>query len=195
MRAFLATLIIFSSPLLHANIVEEPQSDIATEEVEAHSPFDYEVLVMDAEDADEIGLYQLSNEELFGDEGVLNLFREEYDVASKSKVSRRGPRALKRSCAAVRNGTASWYGPGFHGRKAASGERFNQNALTAAHKTIPFNSIVRVCYKGRCTNVRINDAGPYSGGRVIDLSKAAARAIRMGGTGHVTLKVVRCAKS
>lgn len=94
----------------------------------------------------------------------------------------------------VRNGGASWYGPGFHGKTTANGETFNQNALTAAHKTLKFGSIVRVTYKGKSVDVRINDAGPYHGGRVIDLSKAAATKIGLIAPGHgpVTLTLIRC---
>ena len=74
-------------------------------------------------------------------------------------------------------GLASWYGPGFHGRLTASGERFNQNDLTAAHRKLPLGSEVRVTNleNGRSIVVEINDRGPYVAGRVIDLSKAAAR--------------------
>lgn len=88
-------------------------------------------------------------------------------------------------------GTASWYGPGFHGRTAASGERFNQNAMTAAHKTLPFDTKVRVTNQktGKSVVVRISDRGPYYGGRIIDLSKAAAKALGIikAGTGKVCL--------
>jgi rare lipoprotein A len=82
-------------------------------------------------------------------------------------------------------GQASWYGPGFHGRHTASGEVFNQNALTAAHRTLPFGTQVRVTnvHNGRQVVVRINDRGPFSRGRVIDLSAAAAQAIGLRGAG------------
>jgi rare lipoprotein A (peptidoglycan hydrolase) len=98
-----------------------------------------------------------------------------------------------RNCVA-KNGMASWYGPGFNGRKTANGERFNQNAFTAAHKTLKFGTILNVTYNGRSVKVRINDAGPYVGGRVIDLSKAAAQALGMIGPGHgqVKLQVISC---
>lgn len=88
-------------------------------------------------------------------------------------------------------GMASWYGPGFHGRRSANGERFNQNALTAAHKTLPFGTKVRVTnlYNNRSVVVRINDRGPYSGRRVIDLSAAAAREIGMIGSGVANVKL------
>lgn len=86
-------------------------------------------------------------------------------------------------------GLASWYGPGFGGHRTASGERFNVGALTAAHRSLPFGSRVRVTSRrtGRSVVVRINDRGPYVGGRVIDLSPAASRALGMNGTEPVTL--------
>ena len=77
------------------------------------------------------------------------------------------------------SGMASWYGPGFDGNMSASGERFDQNALTAAHRTLPFGTIVQVTNldNGRTVLVRINDRGPYAGDRMIDLSAAAARVL------------------
>ena len=71
---------------------------------------------------------------------------------------------------------SSWYGPYFHGRLTANGERYDMHGLTAAHKTLPFGTKLRVCYKG-CTNVRINDRGPFIGARELDLSYGAAQAI------------------
>ena len=86
-------------------------------------------------------------------------------------------------------GVASWYGPGFHGKKTANGERFNTHDLTAAHKTLPFGTKVRVTNEstGKSVVVRINDRGPYAHGRVIDLSKAAAETVGISGVGKVTL--------
>lgn len=86
-------------------------------------------------------------------------------------------------------GTASWYGPGFHGRKTASGERFNQYAMTAAHKTLPLGSRVKVTNlkTNKSIVVKINDRGPYVGGRIIDLSKGAAQALGINGTGKVSI--------
>lgn len=74
---------------------------------------------------------------------------------------------------------ASWYGGSHHGGPTASGEKFNQNALTAAHRTFPFNTRVRVTNpaNGKSVVVRINDRGPFTGGREIDLSYAAAKQI------------------
>ena len=78
-------------------------------------------------------------------------------------------------------GVASWYGPGFHGRKTANGERYNQYELTAAHRKYAFNTQLCVRNKGngKTVVVRVNDRGPYVGKRVIDLSKAAAEEIGM----------------
>lgn len=91
-------------------------------------------------------------------------------------------------------GMASWYGPGFHGRRSASGEVFNQNDLTAAHRTLPFGTRVRVTNMstGQSVVVRINDRGPFGHGRVIDLSAAAASNIglRASGVGRVQLEVL-----
>ncbi|MGB3612204.1 MAG: septal ring lytic transglycosylase RlpA family protein [Elainellaceae cyanobacterium] len=79
------------------------------------------------------------------------------------------------------SGMASWYGPGFHGRQSASGETFNQHALTAAHPSLPFGTLLQVtnAHTGRTVTVRVNDRGPYAGHRVLDLSAGAAQAIGM----------------
>src|SRR3954463_15258962 len=89
----------------------------------------------------------------------------------------------------LQSGAASWYGPGFHGKRTANGETFSTNALTAAHKTLPFGTKVRVTNErtGQSVVVRINDRGPYAHGRVIDLSKAAAETVGIAGVGKVTL--------
>lgn len=89
------------------------------------------------------------------------------------------------------DGIASWYGPNFHGKKTSNGETYNMNAMTAAHKTLPMNTMVRVINlrNNRTTTVRINDRGPFVAGRIIDLSKAAASAIDMLGTGTAPVKL------
>jgi rare lipoprotein A len=91
-------------------------------------------------------------------------------------------------------GIASWYGLPFHGRRTANGERFDMNALTAAHPSLPFGTRVKVrsLVNGREVIVRINDRGPFAPGRVIDLSHAAARAIGLVGFGtkRVSLTLV-----
>jgi len=85
---------------------------------------------------------------------------------------------------------ASWYGPGFHGRLTANGERFNQWALTAAHKTLPFGTLVRVTHGRKSVVVRINDRGPFIKGRTIDLSRGAATKIGCLGVCSVKIEVL-----
>jgi len=85
---------------------------------------------------------------------------------------------------------ASWYGPGFHGNLTANGERYNQYGLTAAHKTLPFGTRLKVCYK-RCAVVRVNDRGPYVHRRSFDLSKGAADAIGLTRSGVGKVKITR----
>ena len=88
-------------------------------------------------------------------------------------------------------GVASYYGRRFHGRLTANGERFNMNAMTAAHKTLPFGTRVRVTNprNGRAVTVRINDRGPFIRGRTIDLSRAAAQRIGMIQSGHARVQL------
>jgi rare lipoprotein A len=94
----------------------------------------------------------------------------------------------------VETGMASWYGPPYHNRRGANGEIYNQNAMTAAHRTLPLNSMVRVTNlsTGRSAMVRITDRGPFVGDRVIDLSLAAAKAVGVwqAGTAEVKLEVL-----
>lgn len=91
----------------------------------------------------------------------------------------------------VEAGMASWYGPGFAGRRTANGEVFDPSQLTAAHKSLPFNSLVRVVNEtnGMAVVVRINDRGPFKPGRIIDLSRAGAEAIGMIGTGVARVRL------
>ncbi|MGB3766053.1 MAG: septal ring lytic transglycosylase RlpA family protein [Phormidesmis sp.] len=100
----------------------------------------------------------------------------------------------KLAIASTTVGGASWYGPGFNGRLSASGEVFNQYALTAAHRTLPFGTRVLVTnlYTGQQVTVRINDRGPYAGDRIIDLSAGAAEQIGLvsSGVGTVQLDVL-----
>ena len=95
----------------------------------------------------------------------------------------------------VQEGVASWYGPGYHGRRTSSGEVFDQEAMTAAHVNFAFGTQVKVTLlsTGRSVVVRINDRFPAYKGRVIDLSRAAARRIGLlgPGTGIVRMEVVR----
>jgi rare lipoprotein A len=89
-------------------------------------------------------------------------------------------------------GIASWYGHPYHGRRAASGEIYNMYAMTAAHRTLPFGTEVRVhdLEDGHAVDVRINDRGPFVKGRIIDLSYAAAQAIGMPGIARVRLEIL-----
>lgn len=88
-------------------------------------------------------------------------------------------------------GKASWYGNEYHGRQTASGEVFNQNAMTAAHRELPFGTIVLVknLNNGRTVKVRINDRGPFVRGRIIDLSRGAAEKIDMVRDGVVPVRI------
>lgn len=95
----------------------------------------------------------------------------------------------------VETGIASWYGPGFHGKRTANGERFDQNELTAAHRTLQLPSLVRVTNleNGRSVIVRVNDRGPFKRGRIIDVSSRAADLLgfKGKGTAKVRLEVLR----
>ena len=95
----------------------------------------------------------------------------------------------------VISGEASFYGPGFHGNKTASGEAYNQNAMTCAHKTLPLGTVLRVTLPqtGKQADVRVNDRGPYKDGRILDLSVAAAKQIGLAplGVAEVEAEVIR----
>lgn len=102
------------------------------------------------------------------------------------------------SCATLTSGykergVASYYGPGFHGRQTANGERFNKHELTAAHRTLPFGTKLRVknISNGEEVVVRINDRGPYVDGRIIDLSEEAARRLNFISSGHTVVELTR----
>ena len=91
----------------------------------------------------------------------------------------------------TQQGKASWYGGKHHGKKTASGVAYNMHSLTAAHKTLPFNSKVKVTdmNSGKCVIVRITDRGPYSGNRILDLSYAAAKDIDIINKGVAKVKL------
>jgi rare lipoprotein A len=91
----------------------------------------------------------------------------------------------------TQTGIASWYGPRFHGRKTASGEVFDQNKMTAAHRTLPFGTRVELTHvkNGRSVEVRINDRGPYRRGRIIDVSRAAAADLGMKNAGLARVQI------
>lgn len=117
-------------------------------------------------------------------------------VLAGACAQRKGPSASPASIEHrhVETGQASWYGKAHHGELTASGERFDMHALTAAHRTLPFGTIVRITHlgSGKSVNVRINDRGPFRSSRIIDLSYEAAR--RLGivarGTARVKLTVI-----
>ena len=95
------------------------------------------------------------------------------------------------SARSVQVGQASWYGPGFFGNRTASGEVFRPGTLTAAHRYLPFGTRVRVTnlYNGRQAVVRINDRGPFSGGRIIDLAHGAAQVLGLTASGVADVKL------
>ena len=92
----------------------------------------------------------------------------------------------------AQKGKASWYGPGFHGRKTASGERFNQHALTAAHRRLPLGTRATVVNmaNGKSIEVEINDRGPYVPGRILDVSKEVAERLGMRKAGTAPVRLI-----
>ena len=92
-------------------------------------------------------------------------------------------------------GTASWYGRQFHGRKTASGETFDMNAMTAAHRSLPLNCYIRVTNRnnGKSVVVKVNDRGPFHGNRVVDLSYGAAKQLGITSAGTATVSIERVA--
>ena len=94
-------------------------------------------------------------------------------------------------CEQFEQGEGSWYGPGFHGHRTANGEKYNQNALTAAHPTLPFGTVLEVINteNGKTVRVRINDRGPFVGKRIIDLSHKAALSVDMVKKGKARLEL------
>jgi len=97
----------------------------------------------------------------------------------------------KKDMSALESGVASWYGPKFHGRLTANGEKYDMDGMTAAHRTLPFNTIVVVenLDNGKTVQVRINDRGPFAKDRIIDLSRSAASQIEMIGPGTANVRV------
>jgi len=108
-------------------------------------------------------------------------------VVSACATTRKASRGVT-----IERGIASWYGPGFHGRFTASGERYDMDAMTAAHKSLPFGTVVEVrnLDNGRTARVRINDRGPFVKGRILDLSRAAAKALGIYGPGTAPVEIV-----
>jgi len=116
---------------------------------------------------------------------------------SSALATRRLPswqrRAKRAEILKVINTRATWYGPGFHGRRTASGERFNRNAMTMASRHLPFGTRVRVVNTrtGRSAVAKVNDRGPFRHGYMADLSQGLARKIGLGGSGPVRLEILR----
>lgn len=108
------------------------------------------------------------------------------------QARRRPPPAQPRPIGYMETGVASWYGVPYHGRQAANGEIYDMEKLTAAHRTLPFNTWVRVenVSNGKSVEVRIIDRGPFVGDRIIDLSHAAARQIEIIGPGVANVRVI-----
>lgn len=126
--------------------------------------------------------------------------KQRVSTSRKAKPApRRSKRTVRRTPAArpvpagtIIQGKASWYGPGFHGRRTASGERFNRHAHTLAHRGLPFNTRVRIVnmQNGRSAVGRVNDRGPHVRGRVVDLSEALARRLGIRGVARVRCEVL-----
>ena len=113
--------------------------------------------------------------------------------ATPNRHSFTSPRSAGRLPAGgMQTGVATWYGPGFHGRRTASGERFNRNAMTLAHRHMPFGTRVRVTNlkNGKSVVGRVNDRGPFVRGRHFDLSQGMARKLGIGGVGKVRVEVI-----
>ena len=117
----------------------------------------------------------------------------DFDPPANSSPNPIGLRASPDALPGPATGLASWYGPGFHGRRTASGELFSRHEMTAAHRTLPLGSLLHVTNPetGVGVVVRINDRGPFHGNRVIDLSQAAASALGIvaKGVGRVDLRL------
>lgn len=114
-----------------------------------------------------------------------------YRSGRHSRRERRGERRSYSGSCEARSGVASYYGSELAGHRTASGSRFNPNAMTAAHRTLPFGTLVRVIHGGRSVVVTITDRGPFVAGRVIDLSRAAAQSLGIS-TGYVSLQILNC---
>lgn len=125
----------------------------------------------------------------------LSLFLASCGVTSRiDKKSRADNRTTVSTGQILEEGVASWYGPNFHGKLTANGEKYDMHGLTAAHRTLPFNTVLEVENKdnGKKVKVRINDRGPFAKDRIIDLSKKAAEEIEMvgPGTANVLLRLI-----
>ncbi len=165
---FLIVLILLASPVGATETLEGPASGVQTDAVAARLP-DWP-----AEDAEALPSHT--------------------DMGAGLSVSVPGEAAIGAALQReIDRGKASYYGKRFHGRRTASGERFNMYALTAAHPSLPFGTRLRVRHleSGREVVVRINDRGPHVGGRILDLSQAAAEALGMLQAGESRVALVQ----
>ena len=117
---------------------------------------------------------------------------DDEDAKPAKKVASKKSKGGDGGGSVYETGVASWYGGNFNGRKTANGETYDMWAMTAAHKSLPFGTVVKVTNtkNGDSTVVRINDRGPFVGGRVIDLSRAAANDINLDGLANVKLTIL-----
>ena len=154
--------------------------------------FNQYVILPDSTDDQAHDALQATNRlrRLMGNATPLKEIKGQPKVVAKKQTQKTAIAGVK-SLRQAAQGIASWYGPGFHGRKTASGERFNQNALTAAHRSLPFGTRVKVTNlnNGRSVVVRINDRGPFTRGRIVDLSSGAARIIGLKGSGTAPVRI------
>jgi rare lipoprotein A len=113
-------------------------------------------------------------------------------VLGKGALPARPSRRAKVKPVKIIHTRATWYGPGFHGRRTASGERFNRNAMTLASRHLPFGTRVRVVNPrtGKSAIARVNDRGPFRGGYTADLSQGLARKIGLSSSGAVRLEIL-----
>ncbi len=123
---------------------------------------------------------------------VMVLFVSALLAACASQPQRApAPGATGERATFTQGGLASWYGKSHHGKTTANGEPFDMNAMTAAHRSLPFGTVVRVTNlrSKRSIKVRINDRGPYTGGRIIDLSAHAARGLGIADHGVARVRI------
>jgi rare lipoprotein A len=136
-----------------------------------------------------------SNDFSAADKGKSGKWSDKSAKGDEESGDRDGGDSSYKKDAYYQTGLASWYGREFNGRKTASGERFDMNGLTAAHKTLPFGTVVKIKNfdNGKTITVRINDRGPYKGKRIIDLSYGAAKKLGMLGDGQtqVGIKIMK----
>lgn len=114
-----------------------------------------------------------------------------YHPNRSGKLNKSSNASTERSSLYQKTGIASWYGPGFYGRKTASGERLTKHGLTCAHRSLPFGTRLEVTHlgTGQTVEVIVNDRGPFHGSRLIDLSYAAAKELGMLGSGSARVSI------